>query len=76
MVRQFITDGYGIGFLPTIHMADQLAKGKIVQILPEYYNEKDFYLVYPSNRQISTKLRCFIDHSVEICRQSAPWEFN
>ena len=75
MARQFVQDGCGIGLLPSIHIQELLAEGKIEQVLPEYFRRIDISLVYPSNRQMSTKLRCFIDFHVEGCRQNAPWNF-
>lgn len=75
MARQFVLDGCGIALLPSIHMMELLEQGEVVQILPEAEYKMHMYLVYPSNRQISTRLRSFIDHTIEHCRESAPWDF-
>lgn len=75
MARQLCIAGCGIAFIPITHCLEYLATGTLVQILPEVRQSIEIYLVYPSQRQISAKLRCFIDHQVELCREEAPWDF-
>lgn len=76
MARQFTLDGCGICLLPVIHCQSYLESGRLVQILPELSYQLPIYLVYPGQRQVSTKLRSFIDHQVAMFEQSAPWDFH
>ena len=54
--------GNGITRLPRFSLKDELETGKLVQLFEEYDKHKiDIYLIYPSRKHLSSKVRCFID---------------
>lgn len=58
--------GVGIVLLPEMVVADSLAAGRLVQLLPEQViDQRKVYLLWPSRRQLLPKLRVFIDFMVE-----------
>lgn len=63
-----VCNGLGIGSLPQFVARDQLALGRIVQLLPEWRFVTAFtgplWMLYTPTRYVPTKLRAFIDHLV------------
>ncbi len=54
--------GMGIASLPDFAIADQLATGCLVAVLPDFVrHEGSFRLLWPTNRHIAPKLRVFVD---------------
>ena len=54
--------GHGIGFLPELAVGHNIEQGQLVSLLMKWLPEpRRFYLVYPSNRFLSTKVRYLID---------------
>lgn len=54
--------GQGITRMPSFNMGNELESGELVEILADYQRQAvDLYLVYPSKKHMSQKLRCFID---------------
>ncbi|MCS4092116.1 LysR family transcriptional regulator [Rhizobium sp. BK176] len=68
--RTFVTAalrGLGIAQLPRFMIRDALAKGDLVEILPEWSREPlPLYIVYPPNRHLSNKVRVFVDWLVKL----------
>jgi DNA-binding transcriptional LysR family regulator len=61
------TNGLGIGYMPTFLTRDAVASGRIVPVLESYMLQQgQFWVLWPSNRQMSPKLRVFVDF---ICEQ-------
>ncbi|EPE97336.1 LysR family transcriptional regulator [Rhizobium grahamii] len=59
--------GLGIAQLPRFMIRDALAKGDLVEILPEWSREPlPLYIVYPPNRHLSNKVRVFVDWLVKL----------
>jgi DNA-binding transcriptional LysR family regulator len=53
----------GIVLEPSFMVADDLAAGSLVQLLPEYRSlELGIYAVYPSRKFVAPKVRALIDH--------------
>lgn len=53
--------GYGVIRLPTFYLRDELQTGKLVELFHEYEpNKLGVYLLYPSRKNLSAKVRCFI----------------
>ncbi len=67
-------DGLGIARLPELQIGNELLSGDLVRVIPSALVSIDINLVFPSNKQFTTKLRAAIDHFVSITRESAPWE--
>lgn len=54
--------GKGITRIPRFNLNGELESGKLVEILSEHDNYCiDIYLIYPSRKHLSSKVRCFID---------------
>ena len=54
--------GQGIFRLPSFCIGDELETGKLVELFPEYpKTELGIYMVYPSRKHMSVKVRSFID---------------
>ncbi|QFY61022.1 LysR family transcriptional regulator [Rhizobium grahamii] len=60
-------NGLGIAQLPRFMIRDELAKGSLVELLPEWSREPlPLYIVYPPNRHLSNKVRVFVDWLVKL----------
>ncbi|WP_018857351.1 LysR family transcriptional regulator [Rhizobium sp. 42MFCr.1] len=60
-------NGLGIAQLPRFMIRDALAKGDLVEILPEWSREPlPLFIVYPPNRHLSNKVRVFVDWLVKL----------
>lgn len=71
MLRQFALQGVGAAILPSYLVGEDLARGALVRLLPDYFlPPMDVNVVYPSRRHMPAKLRAFIDHLVDYFRQS------
>jgi DNA-binding transcriptional LysR family regulator len=54
--------GLGLIQIPRYHLADDLATGRLVSVLPDYPpTPSPVSLLYPHNRQLSPRVRVFID---------------
>lgn len=59
----FLDQGFGIGCVPDFAVRPWLQNGRLVPVLTECVSDiGTFRLLWPSGRQISPKLRVFIDH--------------
>lgn len=66
MVAEMIRAGAGIGYVPIWVAQDDLAKGNLVHVLPEYkLPEIPLYAVYTNRQFMNAKLRSFIDFLVQ-----------
>lgn len=58
----FALQGLGITCLPDFAIRDALAEGRLRTVLDKYVERTGtFYVLWPSGRQASTKIRVFID---------------
>ncbi len=56
----------GVALLPVFIVAEDIKKGRLVEVLPGWRPEElTINAVYPSNKQITLKVRVFIDFLVE-----------
>jgi DNA-binding transcriptional LysR family regulator len=76
MCRQAAIDSLGIARLPRVHIAKALEKGELIEVLPEHVIALPLSILFPSNKQFTTKLRAFIDHMVEFSAKHAKWDFD
>lgn len=70
VVREAAIAGAGYSLLADWMIADDLATGRLVEILPDWrvagtLEASDLWLVYPSNRLIPRKTRVFADFLIE-----------
>ncbi|MGQ2998753.1 LysR family transcriptional regulator [Variovorax sp.] len=58
--------GLGIGFMPDFLARDALARGELQRVLaPHVTHRGQFSALWPSSRQLSPKVRAFVDFAVE-----------
>lgn len=54
--------GLGIVNLPRFIVGESLEKGKLIEVLPEYKQQKlEIHVVYPNRRHLPIKVRAFIE---------------
>jgi DNA-binding transcriptional LysR family regulator len=59
-------DGFGVLLGYEQAVAEDLASGALIQILPEYEGPfRPIHLLYAAERQMTLKLRCFVEHVME-----------
>ena len=57
-----VIKGEGIGLAPTFLVGEDLTAGRLVPLMPDYTPvESDLTVVYPHRRQLSAKVRSFVD---------------
>ncbi|MFT5535438.1 MAG: DNA-binding transcriptional LysR family regulator [Candidatus Paceibacteria bacterium] len=62
LLRQCALAGMGIVIRSSFTLGDDLSSGRLVRLLPQYHLGKvAVTMVYPSRRQLSAKVRSFID---------------
>lgn len=70
--RDCVLLGLGLAQMPLFHIADDLAKGRLVRILDDYpVPSAPVSILYPRSRQLSPRVRLFIDWAVERFARSA-----
>lgn len=75
MIRKMVREGFGIGAVPQILISEDLRNNSLVKILPDTpFQERTFYLVYPSRREPPSKVVAFTDFIFSNCQPVAPWE--
>jgi DNA-binding transcriptional LysR family regulator len=62
VVRAAILAGMGICYTPTWLFDDELAKGEVVRLMPDWSVPSPIHLVSPQERRHSAKVRAFVDH--------------
>lgn len=64
--------GLGIGQLAPFTIRDELAKGNLVRILPEWNHKPvPIYIVYPQTRHVTNKVRVFVDWAAKLLNRNA-----
>jgi DNA-binding transcriptional LysR family regulator len=54
--------GHGIMLMPSFNLNGEIERGELVELFQDYQRpEVNVYLVYPSRKHMSAKVRCFID---------------
>lgn len=67
--------GLGITRLSTYLVGADIQAGRLVHLLPDYgEDESNIFAIYPSRRNLSPKVRVFIDYLTEQFRPIPPWE--
>jgi DNA-binding transcriptional LysR family regulator len=75
-VRDACAEGFGVTINSTWSVYKHLKRGDLVQILADYPLKSDtaIWAVYPSSRQLATKVRVFIDFLVESYGTPPYWD--
>lgn len=69
-VRAASVAGGGIGLIPRVIAASDVAMGRLLRVLPEYgLKGAALHVVYPSARQVPTKVSAFRDFLAKSCSQ-------
>lgn len=70
-----IKAGHGIGLGATFLVHEALRRGQVVRVLPSYEFERaSVFAVYPSARQLSSKVRAAIDFFAAAFKDPPSWE--
>lgn len=73
-IKNMVKRGLGIGGVPLAIAEDELRAGELIPVLTHYpFVTREFYLVYPSRRQLPSKVVAFIDFIMEHCLEHLPW---
>jgi len=60
--------GYGIAQMMSLGIGEFLAKGKLLELFPDWPDERfPLYVLYPSRKHLPAKTRAFVDFLVELC---------
>lgn len=63
---ELASEGMGIACLPPFAIRDEIADGRLVSILDEWLTGTDqFHVLWPASRQITPRLRAFVDFMAE-----------
>lgn len=66
VLRDLLVAGLGIGALPSFLAAPAIARGALVEVLPEYrFAPRQVFAVYPTSRHLQPKVRAFVDFLAE-----------
>jgi DNA-binding transcriptional LysR family regulator len=69
-VREALRLGGGIGALPSFLAADDLARGLLTRVLPQFVaNTGTIYLVHPPGRHVPARVTAFRELVLEVLRQ-------
>src|SRR5450432_3538254 len=70
-VRATLVAGGGIGLIPRMIAASEVAAGRLLRVLPEFgVNGAALYVIYPSARQVPTKVTVFRDFLAQRCAET------
>lgn len=73
-VQQATLAGLGIAILPALSVTEDIKAQRLVQLFPEWQLKSyPFYMVYPSSRHLSAKLRAFLEFIMERWSPTPPW---
>jgi DNA-binding transcriptional LysR family regulator len=74
VMRTAAAAGLGLWLCPPYTVSDLLASGALVPLLPDYGRpEMEIVALYPHRRQLSTKVRLFLDMLVERFAEEQRW---
>jgi len=76
VVREAVLAGLGIALRSTWDIGDDLAAGRLVQVLPEYEASSNvaIHAIYPSRQFLPVKVRLFIDYFADLFGPVPYWE--
>lgn len=77
VVRLAVLGGAGLGWLPSFLCADDLAAGRLVEVLPGWRRPgPDIHAVFPGQRggAPSPTVRVFVDFLVAVVATTPPWD--
>ena len=67
--------GVGVARLSTYLVGEDIRAGRLIRLLPDYtYEKADLLAIYPDRRNLSPKVRAFVDFLTERFAPVPPWE--
>lgn len=73
-VKQLVLQHNGIACLPSVLVMDDIQAGRLVQLLHSWsLSSREIYLVYPSDRYLSPKVKAFLDFVLAKVTPQPPW---
>jgi DNA-binding transcriptional LysR family regulator len=73
-IKQLLLNHCGIAYVPSIMVLDEVQNGTLVRVLNDWtLTERELFLVYPSDRHLSPKVRSFVEFVCQKVTPLAPW---
>ncbi|WP_158501728.1 LysR family transcriptional regulator [Vitiosangium sp. GDMCC 1.1324] len=73
-VRKLAAAGLGIAFLPESSCMEELRRGRLVPVLPEWSSESTpVHLVFPAQRFVAPKVQAFVTYAARVL-SGATWD--
>jgi DNA-binding transcriptional LysR family regulator len=74
LIKQLLLSDFGIAYVPSITVLEEISNGSLVRVLSDWaLMERELYLVYPSDRHLSPKVRALIEFIYQKVTPQAPW---
>lgn len=71
ILKESLLSGIGIGYIPEFIVADKVATGELVELLPNYEKHQvGLFSIRPAHRKTPQRLRIFMEHLEEQVRLS------
>ena len=72
-LRAAALEGVGVAQMPTLMVADDIAAGRLIDVLPRWRPHNEIvYAVFPSRRGLLPSIRALLDHLSNACRPHRP----
>lgn len=73
-IKQLLLNGCGIAYIPSILVREEIKQGKLVRLFDDWQLiSRSIYLVYPSDRHVSPKVRAWVEFVYQKVNLQAPW---
>lgn len=73
VIKRLALDGHGVLYRSWWHVHEDLARGDLIELLPEWQGSRaDFYAVYPHRRHTPQRIRAFIGFLAEAMQGRVP----
>jgi DNA-binding transcriptional LysR family regulator len=70
LVREFAISGEGLALMPHFLCADDLKSGRLCIILEDWvHSSGPIHVVYPGQRFVLPRVKAFVEHLVQCCKQ-------
>jgi LysR family transcriptional regulator, regulator for bpeEF and oprC len=74
MIKQLLMAGSGVAFVPSLLAIAEVQAGTLVRLLSDWHlAERELYLVYPSDRHLSPKLRAWVEFVYQQATRQDSW---
>lgn len=73
-IKQLVLQHSGIACLPSVLVLEDIQAGRLMRLLNQWsLTSRDIYLVYPSDRHLSPKVKAFLDFAIAKVTPQPPW---